>query len=319
MWKLYRDILNENKIFYYLTNVQDKRYGEHSLNYRAHYAYENNLIAIPSKNSFIYFMPRYDGIKYHLNELPFYYEGVLSALFPRNFQDETKGKDDKLFKLIKTHRGTFNENTRTENATVKINTDSLKANIITKESLSGQFSTILRHLYLNEYIDSTLSINYFKKCIDKPFSSNSKIKLSSSINDFPFRYTFNCSQKITFQNKQSLNIKNWFSFLMSKNTLPESPNHDYYIDFDYTDSYNFLLDFDKPVELKNADEFTKKIKTDYFNLESEIIKNSENTYLLRVNLIIKDTKISKNKINLLMELVNALDELNNFTVEYIIK
>jgi hypothetical protein len=168
LWKVYRDILNDKKIFYYVANIQDRRYGEHSLSQRAHYAYEDNIIAIPTNSTFVYFMPRYNGLKYHLNELPFYYEGSLAALTARNFQTDTKDKEKMTFKLLKTHKGTFNENTRTENAVVSVNLDSSYAKLVIKESLSGQFSTLLRHLYLNEFIDSTVSTYYFKKCVDKP-------------------------------------------------------------------------------------------------------------------------------------------------------
>lgn len=315
-WKLYRDILNDNKIFYYVANIQDKRYGEHNLNYRACYSYEKELIAIPSKDSYIYFMPRYHGMKYHLNELPFYLEGSLASLSPRNFQDNTKDKEEKAFKFIKTHKGTFNENTRAENASVRISLDSLKADLFIKESLSGQFSTVLRHLYLNEYIDSTISPHYFKKCVDKPLSSNAKIKLSSKVTNFPFRYNFNCSEKISLTTNKSLYLKNWFSFVLSKNSLPETPLHDYYFDFDFSDSYNFLLNFTTPVELYNAASFTKKINNDYFDLESSITSNSETSYLIRVALVVKQTSIPEHKMNLLMELVDELEDLSDFSLEF---
>jgi hypothetical protein len=315
-WKLYRDILNDNKVFYYVTNVQDKRFGEHTPHFRASYAYEKNLIAVPVKNSFIYFMPRYDGMKYHLNELPFYLEGTLAALYPRNFQDETKDKDDKMFKFLKTHKGTYNENTRTENASVRISLDSLKADLTIKESLSGQFSTVVRHLYLNECIDSTISQQYFKKCVDKPFSANAKIKLSSKITEFPFRYNFNCSERITLPDSRTLSLKNWFSFPLSKVSLPQKPTHDYYFEFDFSDSYNFQLNFTNPVKLANASSFSRNISNDYFELESRIDTISEASYLVKVSVVIKKTSIPENKMDLLMDLVKELDALNSFTLEF---
>jgi hypothetical protein len=312
--KLYRDILNESKTFYYVANIQDKRFGEHNLSYRAHYAYEGTLFAMPNKNSFVYFMPRYSGMKYHLNELPFYYESSLAVLAARNFQDETENKDSKSFKFIKTHKGTYNENTRTENATVKISLDSSKANFSIKESLSGQYSTLLRHLYLNEYIDSTVSKFYFKKCVEKPFASDIKTKLTSNITNFPFRYTFACSEKVEIKSTTDLDLKDWFSFSFSPQLLKESPNQDYYFDFEFTDSYNFLLDFGLPVELTNANDFAKKINNSYFDLESEIIKNSAETHLLKVKVQVKQLKIPLKEITLLNELLIALNDVNNFTL-----
>ena len=161
---LWQDVFNDNNIFYYRANLEDLRYSDHSLYYRGHLGYEGNIFAVPYRTSYLYFIPRYGGINYHLNELPFYYEGAVACLFPKNFQENTPDKDNKTFKFVKMHKGTFNDNTRTENATVFIPLDSLKTRLVIKESLSGQFSTVLRHLYLHEYIDSTISPHYFKKC-----------------------------------------------------------------------------------------------------------------------------------------------------------
>lgn len=314
-WKLCRDILNDNKLFYYVANVQDRRYGEHSPYYRAHYGYEREIIALPSGNSYMYFIPRYSGVKYHLNELPFYYEGVLASLSPANFQEDMANKDSQFFKFIKTHQGTANENTRTENATVKISLDSAKVSFQIKESLSGQFSTVLRHLYLRDYIDSTISPHYFKRCTEKPGMGDAKIKLSSKITDFPFRYTFNCSGRAKLLGKQSLDLSNWFSVPLSKKVLPETPTHDYYLDFEFSDAYNFLLEFDQPVEISNSESFSKKISNELFELESGIVKNSDSSYLLRLSLSVKNRKIPLDKAGALMQLVAALDELNSFSLQ----
>jgi hypothetical protein len=314
--KLYIDILKDNKLFFYLVNVQDKRFGEHSSKFHAHQWYEHKLVALPVNNSYIYFMPRFGGLKYHLNELPFYYEGTTAALTPMNFQPGTKDKETKIFRLIKTHRGTFNENARTESATVRIAMDSLTARLTIKESLSGQFSTILRHLYLNEFIDSTISPHYFKRCVDKPGAAEQKVKLSSKITEFPYRYNFNCSEKLTLaKDTTKLSLKNWFSFTLSKNVIPQTPNFDFYFDFDQSDAYNFSLDFNKPMEIKNREAFARKVDNDYFSLESEIVKNSEKNYLVKATLVVKQTSIPADKASLLSELVEQLDQLNNFTLE----
>jgi hypothetical protein len=312
--KLYRDILNDSKIFYYDVNVQDKRLGEHSTTMRAHYAYERRIIALPNKNSFIYFVPRTNGVKYHLGELPFYFESSLGALQPRNFQADTKDKESQYYKFIKTHKGTFNENTRTENATIRVSLDSNKAEINGKEVLTGQFSTTLRHLYLNECIDSTISPYYFRKCTDKPGSSGVKIKPATKSAEYPFRYSFSCSSRLKLSTSSSISLNKWFSFPLSSSTLPEAPTHDYYIDFPFSDAYNFLLDLNAPAEVTNAAEFTRSVSNDLFELKSEIVKNSTTSYLVKVLLVVKEQKISLQNAPMLMDLVKNLDELNNFTL-----
>jgi hypothetical protein len=314
--KVYMNILYNNKIFYYLLNIQDKRLGEHVTQFRAHYPYEVQLLAFPYKNKFIYFVPRYNGNKYHLNELPFYFEGALASMLPLNFSEDVKNKGSYFNKFVRTHSSSQNDNTRTENATVKISFDSSIARLTIKEILSGQYSTILRHMYLNEQADSSVSPSYFKKCTDKPGSSETKIKLSSKVNEYPFRYTFACSEKIKLSDPKNISLKGWFSFYLNKNTIPEKPAHDYYFDFKGTDTYNFSLDLGKNAEVVNQKELTKEIVNEIYELKTELTKNSDTNYLFKVQLIIKSDKVSLENMDLLMKLVDELENLNSSSIQF---
>ncbi len=186
-----------------------------------------------------------------------------------------------------------------------------------KVSLSGQFSTILRPLYLNEWIDSTVSPGYFKRCVDKPGAITKKALLSSK-KTFPFRHVFGCAQKMNFKDTNKLSLKNWFSFVLSRKEIPQKPECDYYFDFDFSDAYTFSIDFNRPVEIKNKEAFTSKINNEYFELESGIFKN-QSTYLLSVKVAVKQSYIPLEKANLLMDLLEQLDELNNFTLDLVKK
>lgn len=314
-YKVCNDILNEKQIFHYIANIQDNRFSSHNPSHRVHFPYEWEIFVIPNNNSYIYYVPRFSGLKFHLNELPFYLEGTIASLTPRNFQKGDTAKDSKFFKFIKTHKGTYNENTRSENASVKVDLPSKKAELTIKESLSGQFSTVLRHLYLNEYIDSTISPHYFRKCTEKPKATEVKLKLSSKITEFPFRYSFNCSENISLDNSNQLSLRNWFSFTLNSQNIPTIPTHDYYFDFDFSDAYNFMIDFGSPVSIKNAEAFKRSISNDYFELESEIIKSSDSSYLIKVKFQVKQIGIRLKDMQLLMDIVKELDTLNNFVVE----
>ncbi|MBL7931210.1 MAG: hypothetical protein JNL60_04895 [Bacteroidia bacterium] len=315
-WKIYQDVLNDNSVFYYIVNAQDTRLGEHNMNTRVCRAYEKNFIAIPKKNSFIYFLPRYGGVKYHLNELPFYLEGSLAQLRPRNFQTETKDKSTAMFKFIKTPKSTHNENTRTESVNALVSIDSLKTSLTIKESLSGQFSTLLRHLYLKETIDSTIADYYFKKAVDKPLAKDVRIKLASKSTDAPFRYNFNCTETIPLLSNNSLSLKDWFSFVPSGKSIPVQPTHDYYFDFVFSDVYNFMFDFQTPVEVTNKADFKSDLTNDYYELRSDITELNSNAILLKVSLVIKQHKIPVQDAALLMNLVDRLDQLNSKTLTF---
>ena len=314
--KIYSDIFRESHLFYYLVNIQDKRLGEHQNKQRAHVAYERNLFAIPIDSQFVFLMPRNDGLKYHLDELPFYYEGANAALIPTNFQQETKNKAGKGFRLVKTKQTSCTDNVRQESATVKISLDSLTARLIIQERLSGQFSTLLRPVYLSDNIDSTVSPNYFKTCLDKPYSSQKKIKRVSTSTEAPFPYTFDCSAKIKLRDTSLLDLNNWFSFTLTRQVIPVQPTYDYYFDFTLSDFYRLQLDFDKPVQLKNRAGFNKKIDNTYFFLESGSDILAENRFVLTVILKIKQTKIPAEEAHLLTDFIEQLEQLNQFKLEF---
>lgn len=312
MGKLYVDILYDNRIFFYSVNVLDRRLGEHDPKYRAHQGYEQHLFALPSGNSYIYFMPRRNGIKYHLNELPFYHEGSLAVLTPANFQPGTTNKQSKLFKVIRLHKGTSNENSRSESATVYVNPDSALARLNIKESLTGQFSTVLRHLYLNECIDSTISPHYFRKCTDKPQAQNVSIKASAKGTDYPFRYNFNCSEKLKLQRTDTLGLHNWFSFTLNKALIYRAPEHDYYFDFEFSDYYNYQISLSPKYTLGNTEGFTRNISNDFFDLESSITTADTGTYLLKVKFVVKQESIPVTKSQMLMQLLEELERISNY-------
>ena len=313
-WKLYQDLFKDARLFYYQVNAQDGRLGEHDPKKHIHFGYENSFIALPFKEGFVYLMPRSDGQKYLFNEVPFYYEDILAAYIPMNVQF-AKSKADKIFRMIKTRTSTQAQNTRTENAAVKVSLDSLSARLLIKEELSGQFYTILRPMYLNENIDSTIAPHYFKKCIDKPGATAKKTKPVSGSHEFPFKHVFDCSGKISFKDSARLSLKNWFSFTLSKRTISEAPHYDYYFDFAQEDSYSFLLEFSRPTEITNLQTFAHSVNNDFFELESKITAEKENTYKVEARFIVKKKIIPKDQTNLLTELVESLDQLNNFTLE----
>jgi len=312
---LYSDILFEKNIFYYKVNVQDRRLGIHNTANRSHEDYELEFLALPVKTSFKFFLPRFNGLKYFPDELPFYYEGSLCALFPKNTKATTYREDLQSIKFIKTPASTYNENVRSENSLFKINTDSSIIHASIKTNLNGQFSTILRHYYDNEPLDSTIKTEYYKKCTDKPNSSAQKIKLSSQSKVFPFKTSYSCSENIKIS-KESVDLTNWFSFVLNKENYKEPITQNYYLDFTFTDSYNFLFEFDKPTNILNLEEFNKKITNDFFEVSSNINKQEDNKYLFTVSAKAKQYLLPEDKVNYLTEYLDLLSQINNLKLKY---
>lgn len=309
---LLEEMLWEGKRFYYAATVMDKRLGNHSPVVRAHKPYEQFFPIIPEKDRYHFLLPRVNGVDFYPDELPFYFEGGVAALAPRNFANTDSNRLRKNFKFIRLQQGTANENTRIENANLSINLEKKEMSYTGKVNLSGQFSTILRHLYLKQAIDSTIEPNYFKRASDKPGAKNQQIKLSAKTSDYPFRHSFNCSAIMPVSASSVISVKDWFSFALNKKVFPAMPQLDYYFDFTFTDIYNFVLIFDKPAEITNAEAFTKDISNDNFELKSSIQKQENGNYLLAVKLQVKVPCLKANDGNLLEQLIVALEELNNF-------
>ena len=313
--KLYESILTEKGIFFYITNILDNRLGEQNPLVRINTSYENIIISIPIKKSYTYLIPRYNGLKYFLGEMPFYYEGAIAAMFPSSYEKKAKDVLGTHFKFVRTPSGTENKNVRFEDVKINVETDSLKCNLEIKETLSGQFSTIIRSAYLNEVIDSTVNPVYFKKCINKPNSSHQKINLKTKSEEDPFKFVFDCHENILLKNKNEIDLTNWFSFVLNKFIIYEKPTHDFYFDFRFSDYYNYLFEFDRPVNISNIKDFNKELGDEYFEISSSL-KPQENSYLFSVIIKIKQKFIPKEEGDKLMEFVNKLEEINNLKIKY---
>lgn len=308
----YEAIFRESNIPYKVICLEDKRLGELKTQFRSEKKYERYFFAIPSGNNLLYMMQRDKGQKYLLGEIPFYYEGVSAAII---YNHDISAPVDSNYKFMRTQSSTENENVRTESALCKVNLDSSQINVLIKENLSGQFSTLIRPLYLGESIDSTVNPVYFKKCIAKPNAFAMQVKLISKSDYFPFKYSFNCTEKITLQSKNEIPLKNWFSFTYNKNVIPKKPNSDYFTDFKYTDSYNYMFEFSKPIEIINLNDFLRSIHNSNFDLSSNMIKQTDTSYLLNINVKVKQILLPENEGQLLVQLATELDALNELVIK----
>jgi hypothetical protein len=320
LYELYWELLNEKKRTTYFVTIQDKRLGEINFNKHGEYKYERVVYGVPDGKKVKFIVPRYSGLKYNVDELPFYLEGVNAAVLGVNYKifdltQYTTATDfhhlSKVLYFVKTPGSSENENVRTENGSFKVNMDSVLIHANIRENLNGQFSTVIRPLYLNDAIDSTVHPVYFKKCTDKPNAQKIKITSTSKSDIFPFKHSFNCTEDIILKQNMEIPLTNWFSFTFSKNDINQLPNFDYYLDFKYSDMYNYLFQFNKPVSITNAGDFTKSINNKYFELTSNLVRQDDSSYLLSLAVKVKQETLPKEDGQLLLDFVNELDALNN--------
>lgn len=308
--ELYNNILFEKNMFYYIANVQDRRFGYHTMQHRAHEDYEAEFIALPVNTFYKFYVPRFRGMTYFPDELPFYYESAQCALIPKNTQAAKSKAGLQEIRFIKTPTSTYNDNVRTENAVFKVNLDSLIIHASIRENLNGQFSTILRHYYNNACIDSTINTAYFKRCTEKPKSDEQHIRQASQSQTFPFRASYTCSENIHIR-KNSIDLSDWFSFLLSSDNFKDAFTHDYMMDFTYTDTYNFLFEFNKPVSILNAEEFNKSLSNEFFDITAKLDKQENNKYLLCVTTKARQYILPANKFYEFTAYLDVLKQLNS--------
>lgn len=306
MYKNYCDIASSRKLNYYKATLADKRHGKVELRFRQCAQAECNLLALPSGNGFGYFLPRYHKLSYFPEELPFYYEDVPCVLV------SPSGKAP--LKLTRTPSSAVISNSRTETAEFKVNLDSMTIEAHYKEKLSGQFSTLLRPLYAHQPIDSTVEAYYFKKCTDKPLSFNANVSLQSSEKNFPYAQVYHGGERIRLTDRKKISLHGWFSFLYSEKIYPEKSAHDFYVDFKFTDSYNFLFEFNRPVEIENISHLNKTFLNDYFEAKIYFAKQDESRYLLKVSVAVKKDMIPRETADTLREFCRFLDEMDKLEI-----
>jgi hypothetical protein len=306
---LYEGILNNKHLSFYVCKIQDKRLGDQNPLVRINKGYENIILAVRRNNTLAFIIPRYNGLKYFVGELPFYYEGALVATFPSDYNNKKENQYSKQFKFYRTSKSNYEQNVRIEDCEVRLVQDSGIEHLKIQEHLNGQFSTLLRPKYLNELVDSTVNPIYFKRCIDKPSCTNKSEKLIYKSEEFPFRHIFECSATCRLENANELNLSGWFSFLLSGKTIPEKPTHNYYFDFPFTDTYNFTIKSSKKISALNPEEFTEDISNDYFELKSSL-ENKDGSIVIRLSFKVKKQSVPRSDSNDLMTIIEKLDAFN---------
>ena len=209
----------------------------------------------------------------------------------------------------------FSDNMRTNTVLVNINTSSKSVNFDAKIDLSGQYSTMIRGLYKNEYVDKTINRLYNKKIWELNEKSILQKKEVKIINrEFPFDAEITAQyQANTILTKTgdtiNLNLTNWFNHIIFPNFDTTGRQMDFYPDFVGKDTYIYTLQFDKNMKL--ASEFQDiKIVNEFGQLSISVEKVSSNSYKLTSTFSTIANKVSKEKIQSVKDIYDKIQALN---------
>ena len=281
-------------------------------------------------------IPRSEKNHYYFDELPFYYEDIPVMLlhvydysnpkyiFPENYDFSTsyynfdygsgKRNFNTQFRSIITPASNPTENYRKVQSKISLATESLNVKFQTRIFLSGQYSTLTRCVYCEKPVDSTINPIY----LDPVWNISEQVNLINIKVDhpqitFPFKTTINLNYSaddIVDRDGENLmiNIGNWFKLVVTKTNENEQRHLDYYPDFQGSDQYSYMLEFDKPVTLI-SEHSKKEVSNDYARFCFEATQTEENKILLTCNYNIKAQHVEKKYYDLVAEINAAISAL----------
>lgn len=317
--RIYRFMFFLMREDYFIARLYDKRV--HDLNYDRYtpsLCFDTYYGIVHGKNV-SYFLPKKANFGWYENELPFYYEDINTELVPQNVDIEEKYK--KLptvnYQRVRTPYSTLNDNYRNQNVMVNLSTETLATTFDARVELSGQFSTMTRGYYQENYKDPSVNELYNHKISD--LGSNVKLisqEKTLGKSDFPFTTTYHIKyEKNDAVTKAAdgtlhLNLSNWFAHIIYKNFLADNRKTDFYFDFQFQDDYKYFIKTDEPVTVINAADFATELKTDFGTYNIVLSYPQSDIIQIESKMIVKDEHVpAKNVVNV-AAVYAAIEQLN---------
>lgn len=323
-YDLYAMLISKLGFQFYTAYPVDKRIGEINNHFVNSMFNSDFLLGIIMKTGNIQLLyPKKSRYGYYLGETPFYFENVKTRLISMLDYREAKMAIGENFRSMISPGSTVIDNERKNNIKVDINLEKSSAIFDARISLSGQYSTLLRGNYLYNVIDETVNPLYNKKVWE--FSKRTKLIRSEVVKVekfFPYKVeiksSYSCDSLVTKTGDQtySLNLSNWFNHIIYTNMDTANRVLNFYTDFLGKDSYNYYLSFDKNVHL--AKNFSKiEINNEFGILQIDCINVQPNVIKLSSNYIVRNEKITSDKINSVAQIFSSIEALNKSKMELI--
>jgi hypothetical protein len=324
-YDLYVALLYKLDLFYFTAYLSDVRSGEISDKYFAPMYDSDYLFAVFLTNNNVQFLyPKKSDFGYYLNEIPFYFERSKARLVSLNDYQNYKVPINQEERLIDLPGSNVNENARKSFVQVMVNLDSLTAVFDARITLCGQYSTLTRGLYQLDYKDETVNKLYNKKIweIDEKVQLiDHDVKVKKKV--FPFTTAVNAQYKAdNLISKRgdtlSLDLKNCFNHIIYKDLKIEDRQLDFYPDFSGCDTYAYFVQFDKNIKLLKSFKDVE-IKNNFGELVISVDQVNANTIKVASHFKSVNNKIVFDEIDVVKEIYNKIEELNNFSLLFLIE
>ncbi len=296
----------------------DSRVGVISPQYTPTVKDNDLLLAIALNNKTLSFViPKSDKNNYYFEEMPFYYEDIPVLLlhytdYPSRLEKRNFNTD---FRQTTTPASNRKDNYRKIQGKVSIDLDNNIAEFQTRVILSGQYSTLTRCIYNSSPVDSTINPKYLEPIWNLAENVEIKnVKPQHPMIYYPFKTTITTEyvarDLLSSESKQyTLKPGRWFKMIYSNSICNEPRFLDYYPDFVGSDSYSYMLEFDKPIKLISVQD-TIDIANNYGQFSFLSKQISENQILFICNYNILANKVTKDSIGLVREINRTISMLD---------
>jgi hypothetical protein len=318
--RIYANIIYKLNLNYLSAYPVDSRVGVISPMYNSTIKDNDMLFAVILNDKSVgMVLPKTDKNNYYFDELPFYYEDIPVLLldvsdFLNRSQHGGKRNYNTDFRKWVTKKNNWKDNYRKIHGKVNINDKT--AVFQTRISLSGQYSTLTRFVYDNKPIDSTINPRY----VEPIWQICDSVKvIESKISDqqiyYPFKTKINmeysANNLIYYDNEvYSLECGRWFKLVYHDGINNQVRSLDYYPDFIGTDSYSYMLEFEKPIEIVSVQD-TISCTNRYAHLSLITKQVDPQHILLRCNYNILTNLISKDDIELVRNINRQIEAISD--------
>jgi hypothetical protein len=306
---------------YYQIYLFDNRTNDYTTNDKAGRQPYYNLFGFRVGTTYNYMFPQTTFASYYFNEIPYYLENSTAVFVPHNV-DTNLVKDPKKNNVLvkKSPRSLSSENYRQIAGKLEYNPVENVFEFNGKESLSGQFSTILRNYYRTKLLDPVVSKKHYKPLFKDEATSSLFFETISSSDEYPYKASYKkfgklkiLSNPLTPSNIIQLDAKNLFiDVLPDSDFLSSHLNHyDFYPEFPLMDKYRIQIAF--PFEVELLENTLKEISEDNENisLAFNVSKLDSKTFLFDLKYEIKENHYSKESVSEILKVAKLLSELTS--------
>ena len=318
---VYASMLSKLGLQYFTAYVADSRSGAMSIEYYAP-VYDNELLFAPilKNNTLAYLLPKSDCRNLYCEELPFYYENAPVLLiytydfagYKRNFNE--------LVRIVNTPGSAHTDNFRKISGMAEINFDDNTIAFDTKISLSGQYSTLTRTNYTSLGTDSTVNKRYHKKVWE--IGGETEIRaLHTGQTDlyFPYHTTIEAAYEVKGLISEeddhfAIDVGKWTGHVIYENFISENRQTDFYPDFLGSDSFAYMLVFDREVSLE-SEQKNISIDNEFGIFTFNIKQVSPTRILLNSYFLTKQPQIKASKTSIVEAIYKSIAAAENTILE----